>query len=147
MAFTNYIIGTDADVGIGASGQVVPGGTFVDIAGGGSISFTVTNDTVPFDMFGVGYDVKRYGRGRMSGSIDLLYDAGGDAAHTTLLTSVTAKTINALRVRPQGNGAFYEFAVDVLWTSYALTVENNGNVKLSVSFESTGTMTTDANQA
>lgn len=145
MAVINYIIGTDAKIGVGVAGQVVPNGTFVDIGGVINFNFTITNDEIDFNSNDYGYDIKRYGRKRMSGSVEFLYDPG-DAAQATVMLNARTPTITAMRLRPQGAGVYEEYAFNALLTSANPTAENNGNIRCTVSFVSAGAITWDANQ-
>lgn len=146
MAVTNFIIGTSGTIGVGAAGVGVPGGAFTNLGGVTSFNFTLTNDEVDFSSNDAAYDIKRYGRQRAAGSVDFLYDPG-DAAQNTLLTNSRTPTITAFRLRPQGGGAYNEYAFDALVTSSNPTIENNGNIRCTVSFVSTGAIDFDADQA
>lgn len=146
MAITNFIIGTSGTIGVGAAGQGAPGGTFTNLGGVTSFNFTLTNDEVDFSTNDVAYDIKRYGRQRASGSVEFLYDPG-DAAQNTLLGNCRAATITAFRLRPQGAGSYNEYAFDALVTSANPTIENNGNIRCTVNYVSTGAIDFDADQS
>lgn len=146
MAFTNFVTGSNATLGVGASGQGVPGGTFTNVLGLLSVNMTLANDIIDFSNNDSTYDLKRFGRQRVTGSLDFLYDPA-DTGQGTLLTNFRARTITALRIRPQGAGTYNEYAFDAILTSMNTTTEHNGRINCSCSFESTGDIDFDADQA
>lgn len=144
MAISAVNLGTNSTLGIGASGETVPSGTFVDIGGIFTGSMSVSHDPVDTtNNDDGGFTSAEYGNTTITLSFECRFDPS-DTAQGTVRTVAAdldgaSKVKQAFRVRPVVGNTEDEWSFDGIITSFELNAAtNNEPVNVSVEVQSTG---------
>jgi len=139
-------LGTDSYVGVGATGQVVPGGTFAEIAGIFSGSLSISHDAVDTtNNDDAGFTSAKYGNTTVTLSLEYRFDPT-DSAQGTLRTVASdldgsCKVQKAFAVRPIVGTGEDSWSFEGIITSYEISYNNNEPVNVSIEVQSTGAVT------
>lgn len=148
MAAINTVsLGTDSTVGIGAAGQSVPAGTFVDIGGITSGTLTISStqvDTTNNDDNG--FTSFLPGNTTITLSVECRFDVVNDTTGQAVIEDIAGdvdggsfKALRSFRVRPVvGSGTASEWSFDGYVTSFDLSMGNDEAVNLSFEVTSVG---------
>ena len=147
MSISAVNLGTDGTIGVGASGQTVPSGTFVDIGGVFSGSMSVAHNMVDTtNNDDGGFTSGKYGNTTVTMSFEARFDPT-DTAQATVRTIAadldgSCKALKAWRFRPIVGSTEDEWSFEGVVTSYEITGQNNDEpVNVSVEVQSTGAVT------
>jgi len=144
MSISAVNLGTDSTVGIGASGQTVPSGTFVDIGGIFSGTMSISHDPVDTtNNDDNGFTSAEYGNTTITLSFEARFDPTDTAQGTVRTVAAdldgSCKVKQAFRVRPIVGSTEDEWSFDGIITSFEMNpCENNEAVNVSIEIQSTG---------
>lgn len=149
MAISAVNLGTDSTVGVGASGQTVPSGTFVDIGGVTNLSMSVSHNMVDTtNNDDSGFTSGKYGNTTVTVSVECRFDPSDTAQATVRTTAAdldgSPKVLKAWRVRPIVGSTEDEWSFEGVITSYEISGGNDEPVNVSFEIQSTGSVTYSA---
>jgi hypothetical protein len=146
MAISAVNLGTNCYIGIGASGQTVPSGTFVEIGGIYSSSMSVSHDAVDTtNNDDAGFTSAEYGNSTVTLSFECRFDPT-DTAQGTLRTIAadldgSCKVKRAFAIRPIVGSGEDSWSFEGVITKYDVSFNNNEPVNISVEVQSSGAVT------
>lgn len=151
MAITAVNLGTNSQIGIGASGQGVDG-TFDTIGGLTNKSISISHDAVDTtNDDDSGFTSAEYGNTTVTLSLEGRYD-DDDAGQAALRTAAadldgSSKVKKAFEIRPIVATGEDAWAFDGIITSFEITMNNNEPVDFSCEIQSTGSVEYDTQDA
>jgi len=143
MAISAVNLGTGCYIGIGNSGEVAPGGSFVEIGGIFSSSMSVSHDAVDTtNNDDAGFTSAEYGNTTVTLSLECRFDPT-DTAQGTLRTIAadldgSSKVKKAFVIRPIEAAGEDSWSFDGVVTKFDVSFNNNEPVNISVEVQSSG---------